>query len=308
MLGRMRASWIVLVAIGGCSFKAGVASDSIDAASGSDAKVVDGATTDAQEVLGAWSSPVEISALNSGTGEDDPSLTSDQLEIYFGSMRLPGPDEDIFVAKRASKTDTWGTPVLAPNLSTTATETTTKVAAGGLVIYFSSNRSDPADFQLYAASRTTRSQDFNGVTMLSFSDPSLNEWGAYARPDLLRLVFCAGHTIPEEAIYVSERTSTTVAWSTPKRITELDDPIHSECDPMEPNPTTIYYSSDATGDTAIYVAHRASPTVAYSAPMRIAELDVASVQDRDPWVSADERTMIFSSNRSGVDRLYITTR
>ena len=46
-----------------------------------------------------WSAPVEITELTSGMGDDDPSLTNDLLEIYWGSRRTGGMgSEDIWVA------------------------------------------------------------------------------------------------------------------------------------------------------------------------------------------------------------------
>src|SRR5688572_22930516 len=60
---------------------------------------------------GVWSAPVEIVELTSGFGEDDPSLTDDLLEIYFGSRRTGSIGaEDIWMASRASPADPWGTP------------------------------------------------------------------------------------------------------------------------------------------------------------------------------------------------------
>src|SRR4051812_28768819 len=63
-----------------------------------------------------WSTPVQITELADPDGADDPSLTGDLLEIYFGSDRAgsmttgAAPLEDIWVAKRASPTDPWGAP------------------------------------------------------------------------------------------------------------------------------------------------------------------------------------------------------
>src|SRR5437762_1633695 len=63
-----------------------------------------------------WSTPVQIAQLADPDGADDPSLTSDLLELYFGSDRAgsktsgPPPLEDIWVSKRLTVNDEWGTP------------------------------------------------------------------------------------------------------------------------------------------------------------------------------------------------------
>ena len=76
----------------------------------------------ASETLGA---PVEITELTSGLGEDDPSLTADLLEIYFGSRRTGGQGfEDIWRATRSSKDAAWGTPENVTALNSSSAETT----------------------------------------------------------------------------------------------------------------------------------------------------------------------------------------
>ncbi|MDB4959749.1 MAG: hypothetical protein JWO36_7318 [Myxococcales bacterium] len=305
----MRASWVLPIVMGACSFPHGATDLSGDAAQ-TDGRARDAmldTRSDGATDLGAWSAPVELMELDTGAGEDDPSLTSDLLEIYFGSKRAFPYDEDIYVATRTSINAPFDPPVIAPSLNTTAEETTAKVAASGLAIYFSSNRADPFHFQLYGATRPNRSAAFSGIAMLNFSSTSANEWAPSPRADLKRLIFCKGATVTDEALWITTRSSTSAAWVAPTRVSELDDATSSECDPVEPNPLTVYFSSNKTGDANIYVARRATESDPYGAPTAVTELNTSS-QDRDPWVSSDERYIVFSSNRSGVDRLYYSTR
>jgi dipeptidyl aminopeptidase/acylaminoacyl peptidase len=312
----MRALWIMPVLAGGCSFHHGeLPTDATtDAAKEIDARVVDAAIAidsmlDAPDGLGAWSTPVPITELNSDTGDDDPSLTSDLLEIYFGTKRLNQGDEDIFVAKRTATTQAWGTPALVANINTFSNETTGKVAADGLTIYFSSNRANVNDYQLYGSTRASRAVAFPAAAVIGFSSTSTNEYSPSPRPDLKRLIFCAGPTVAQEGLWVSTRTLVTNVWGAPSLIAELDNAGSSECDPMEPNDLTVYFSSNRTGDSDLYVARRTAPNQPYGAPTAVTELNTAGSNDRDPWVSADERLMIFSSSRGdGTDRLYMTTR
>jgi len=57
----------------------------------------------------------------------------------------------------------------------------------------------------------------------------------------------------------------------------------------------------------IFVATRKSHTAAVGALVRLDELG-AGIDATDPWISADQRTLIFCSNRAGNDDIHIATR
>src|SRR4051812_29683317 len=120
-----------------------------------------------------WSAPQPLVDLNSGAGDDDPSLTDDLKEIYWGSKRLDAADEDIFYATRADVTSPWSTPPLVPNIYTTSQETTSRVSGLGLALYFASNRS--GEYQLYATTRNSRTSAWGTDSIIGFSSTSLNE-------------------------------------------------------------------------------------------------------------------------------------
>ena len=94
------------------------------------------------------------------------------------------------------------------------------------------------------------------------------------------------------------------------------DPAHreagiSECDPMEPRSNVLYFASNRTadGNYDIYRTERAGPGQPWGPIAPVTEVNVFDADDRDPWVSADERYMVFSSDRLGGSvRLFVTTR
>lgn len=71
-----------MAVVSACSYEHGVVPTGMDSGGSADAPpdmpMSQGGT--------AWSTPVEITELT-GFSEDDPSLTADLLEIYFGSRR-----------------------------------------------------------------------------------------------------------------------------------------------------------------------------------------------------------------------------
>jgi hypothetical protein len=296
----MRRAWVVAM-VAACSFEHGsLPALGVDAAPPDTALVPDGG-------LGAWSAPAEIAELNSGYGEDDASLTGDLLEIYFGSKRPGGYGyEDIWRATRASTVAAWSTPVHVAELNSASSDTTAKLTPDGLAIFFTSMRGGNAD--LYLATRSSRSATWSTPQRVDALSTSSGDWGAAPRQDLLRVVWCAGPTVPDEALFVSTRASTSDTWAAPARLVELDEPSISECDPHEPHARAMYFASDRGGAYDIHRASRDGDSAPYSAPVEVTPLNLPASHDRDPWVSADERTIVFASNRSGIDRLYLSTR
>ena len=85
--------------------------------------------------------PMKVPNVNSSSAEWGPSITADGLELYFSSNRDHGIDmcyHDIWVAKRATTHETWGTPVnLGAPVNTSGPESNPCVSADGLELYFS---------------------------------------------------------------------------------------------------------------------------------------------------------------------------
>src|SRR5262245_35691555 len=97
---------LALVAVSGCGF-----APSIGASNAPDASATTFDATDAAIPFGPWGTPTPITLAPVG-GVDDPTLTSDLLELYFNA------NADIYVATRVQATDAWGAPQLIATLST----------------------------------------------------------------------------------------------------------------------------------------------------------------------------------------------
>jgi Tol biopolymer transport system component len=263
---------------------------------------------DAPAVLGPWRAPVPIEELNSGDGDDDPSLTADLLEIFWGSRRPGGLGlEDIWTAARSAPDQPWSEPVNVMALNSSSTETTPKVSADGLSLYFTSMRGGTGA-DVYVATRVARSAAWSAPTYVAALSTMFGDYSPSPSPDQRRIVLCIGPTVAGEALWAAERASTSAAWGQLARIAELDEDEVSECDPIEPHRRVIYYASNRSGKYELLVARRAADVGPYGAPEPIAELNTVGFHDRDPWVSSDERLIVFSSDRSGVDRLYLSSR
>jgi hypothetical protein len=302
----MKLAGVVVAVVGSaCSFTPGTFSSS-------DARPADG-LADSDETSG-WSTPAELTELSDPDGADDPSLTADLLEIYFGSHRtgsMGGIEEDIWMAKRSSPTEAFGAPTNVADLNTTNVETTPKVTPDGLKLFFASNRGGGLT-DIWVSTRASHSVAWGPpgkIAELSTGNP---DYGAAATDTLLHLVYCSGASMAEETLYQSNRANTLALWGSPVALAELDDPSVGECDPHEPNAFAIYYATpylNPSGYYDIYRAARPTESDSYGSRTAVSAINLPGFNDRDPWLSADERTMVFSSDRGGVTfQLYQSTR
>jgi hypothetical protein len=295
--------WLAVVAIvSACKFvppSGGIDGTADDDAPGDDAKLPDAF------VLGDWGTPVPVVELNSMENDDDPTLPADMLEIYFASTRLPqSPDEDIYFATRATVNERFGAPQLSNELSSNGFDSNVDISADGLTIVFSSNRNGGAD--LYFSTRTARDAAWSVPAIVGGANSVGGEWGGVLSADMLSIVLCSDRG-GDEAIYVAKRLTTTDPFSTPVKLDGIDTAAN-ECDAMMPTPDTIYFTRGTVAtDLELYVAQRGA--TGFEGVTAITSLDTTS-RDGDPWVSADQRTMYFASNRPGIgpDDIYMSTR
>jgi len=89
----------------------------------------------------AWSEPVNLGPIiNTSTTDGSPCLSPDGLTLFFKS-RWPHGDQDLYVTRRAVKSDSWGPPVnLGPKVNTRFEDTFPCLSSDGLTLFLSSNR------------------------------------------------------------------------------------------------------------------------------------------------------------------------
>lgn len=83
--------------------------------------------------------PVRVTELGSAKDESLPVLTPDLKEIYFSSDRSTFPKQ-IWMATRASSSDPFSAPVLAPNLSSSSKDEPSWISPDGCRLYLHSGR------------------------------------------------------------------------------------------------------------------------------------------------------------------------
>jgi len=260
----------------------------------------DAAGRDAMLMLGPWGAPTPLDI--TPVADDDPTATADLLELYFNRAG------DIYVTMRASLTAAWSAPVPVAELNTGDFETTPEVSYDGLTIYFASNRAGTLGANdIWRSTRAARTAAWSTPVHVNELCSTATE-GAPTQTDPLTIVIDtdrAGSTMLD--IFMASRAAPMGAFGAPVAIAELNS-AQPEGNPMlGPGKLTVYFDSNRSGNGELYMATRTSANEPFAAPERIVELSSASVET-DPWISPDGRTLLFTSDRDGTQRLWQTTR
>lgn len=284
------------LAAAGCGASLGATDHALDG------NIVDGeadAAIDTVIPLGPWSAPVPVGI--TPVGDDDPTATGDLLELYFNRTN------DIFVTKRAAVTDAWGTPTLVTQLSDpAATDTTPEITYDGLTIYLASNRGGLASLDIFVATRASRAAVFGTPVRVPELSTTKRE-AASSTTDNTTMVFESNRNGNNDTFLVT-RASAAVPWGTPATVASIATTSSDGSPALSADGLELYFDSDRGGDNEIFLATRPTINDPFGPPAAIAELAGPTFNDSDVWISNDNRTLLFTSNRDGTLRLWQSTR
>ena len=111
-----------------------------------------------------WGMPINLGPpLNSSHHEEPQCISADGLELYIDSTRPGGSGgEDLWVAKRDSKEDTWETPInLGPIVNSPTHDYGAWISADGLELHYNSTRDGGfGTHDLYVTRRATKDDEW----------------------------------------------------------------------------------------------------------------------------------------------------
>jgi len=245
------------------------------------------AAIDAPVMLGPWGSATVVFA---ATGDDDPTLTGDLLELYFNRA------SDIYVSTRATTNVAWGTPTLVAELSSTSTETTPEITSDGLTIYITSGRTGTLGMgDVWVSTRATRSDPWSTPIQVGELCSTVDDAAPTPTDDQLVLVMTSprADSAGFYDVYFSERASPTATWSTPVNLMTVNSNSNDYSPMLSQDRLTLYFDSGRTGvSEELFMATRASTADSFSTPVPITELNTGA-SESDPWVSPDRRHIYF---------------
>jgi len=241
------------------------------------------------------------SALATAPGSQaDPTLTADELELYYTTSTNTGGTYDIWLCQRASTTAAWGTCTKVVELSNdTALDETPEVSADGLTIYLASDRPGVAAGEhLWVSQRATRTDPWGQpvqVTEIIVGDKDLSPTLQQAQ---LLMVFSSQLGTGDFNLYATTRASTADPWGAPTLLTELNSSAYDWDPALYQGGTSIVFASRRLNTSnSLFYATRASLVDEFSVPQPATELNVND--DGDPWLSDDGHHIVFDSRRGG---------
>jgi hypothetical protein len=257
----------------------------------------------------SFGTPQLVTGLRSDTDDVlDPSLTFEELEIYFASPT--GGQNDIWVSRRTVATDPWGPSTLVAELSSPQNDQGPEVSVDGLIMFLASDRGG-AGMRLYVSQRRTRDTPWGTPTAVDgLGSSTLDEAPSLDRTQL-NLAFASQRgaaALPH--LFAATRPDASAAWQSATELTALDSAWEDTDPALFADGTGLAFASRrlTQGGTAdLFLAMRSSESAAFASLVPMSELNTASSEE-GPWMSQNGQHIVFVSDRSGHKRIYEARR
>lgn len=241
-----------------------------------------------------------------------PSLTADELDLWFVA-----DGAKIMHSSRPSKIALWSPPQVETLLSSAMLgqgTTAARVSPDGLTMYVSGERNiSVGGTDIYMSTRASRAEPWTQLAPAGMVNTIRNEMGGS--------VDGGGHLLAYSAevdagastfshLFVSTRGTTGTAWGSGTPLPGNGTGTNDYNPHISDDGKSLYFSSDAaeTFGHELFVMSRQASGGLFSMPRRLTALG-SDKDDDDPWVSPDQRTIYFASNRgTGMYRIYRATR
>jgi hypothetical protein len=253
---------------------------------------------------GPFGAPTLIAAVSDPQSDnEDPSLTADELEIYFMSTR--GGSTAVWVAARASAGGDWGAAQAVAEINSSAGEAEPFIAQDGLTLWFTRNgESDAgADHHIWVTTRATRTTPWNTPQPVSELWSSTGSDGKASVDQAQLLMVLASNRAGGAGgydIYMSSRATTGDPWSTPVNVSAVNT-TDDERDPfIGPQDLQLFWADDGPNEE-ILGAMRSSVADAFSTNEVLGEL---GTPDFDDWFSPDLHHVVFARGPAGSQEIY----
>jgi Tol biopolymer transport system component len=271
-----------------------------------------------------WSAPVNLGpVVNSPANDNNPTITADELTMYFASNRPGGlGDVDIWMTRRASRSSPWEPPVnLGPPVNTPFIDGAPGLSPDGHLLFIHSNRPGTAGGNdIWLAHRSGSNDDLNWGAPVPLG-PDVNTADDEQGPDYVAsdgggaLYFNRGNqALLMSDLYRAEvkRDGRTDGLAQP--VAELNDPTNNDAAPtVRADGREILFWSARAGSLGldIWRSARQSANHPWSPPQNPGPPLNSPGADLHPELTQDARTLYLSSNRPGGvggQDLYVSTR
>jgi len=265
-----------------------------------------------------FEAPQVIPELRSDMRTDNPTLTADQLEIYFTSDR--SGNGDVWTAHRSDVLHPFAPATPIAEVNTSTFETSAAISADGLTLWFGSDRAGGVGTtDIWVSNRPDRAAAWltpqNAVALNTTAEDIPRPPGQH------NLVMPLSSKTATAAVYqtfFAARPSAGAPFGAPVLVKELAFPDRSTVDGfLSDDGLTLFFSSaplqfpaDAAAPpdggiptSDLYVAWRRSADESFSSTQPLDDLNTPG-DERDPFLTPDGRTLYFTSDRDGALNIY----
>jgi hypothetical protein len=251
-----------------------------------------------------FGSPAPLADFNTASDDDGVSLSDDLLTAYLSSDRPGGSGGyDLWVATRGAIGDHFSAPYPVGAVNTADDERQPVIGHDGLRLYFMTNHATSGTYDVVAAARNNLIATFASPAPIPGLNGTTNDTGPWISVDGTAITFASDRPggLGGSDIYVAALgaagASSIVDYAAVNSAADDAAPVLSR------DGLAIYFSSKRAGSGArgnddIWVATRAVATDGFGTPTNVSELNSAAA-DGPRWLSADNCTLYFTSDRTG---------
>ncbi|HEY3221563.1 MAG TPA: hypothetical protein VGJ80_12595 [Gemmatimonadales bacterium] len=280
----------------------------------SDRSITGNLLADYSSHFSSWSDPANLGAtVNTTFNEQGPTLSNDELSLYFGSDRPGGIGGfDIWVSHRACKDCAWETPVnVGPGVNTSSDETGPGLSIDGHLLFFRSTRpGGPGLGDVYLAKRTNPKDDFGWGEPVALG-PGVNTPAAEAGAEYLQsaedgaanLYFNRAPAGGTADLYSAAITRDGETLGAAVVISELSDPVFTDQGPtLRSDGREIFFFSTRPGGVGgadLWTSTRRSVHDPWTPPVNVGAPLNSPAAEQQPSLSSGGLTLLFASSRGG---------
>jgi len=254
-----------------------------------------------------FANATNLGAINTPAGETSPSLTNDELTIFF--QRAPDTTHSsLFYAQRASKTAPFGPAHPVTTISSAATYDVSPYVVDGMsALYFGSNRAQGGHVDLFQATGNGQPDGWSNPKPLT----TLNETGTDTYDPFIAstgaIWLSSDRNGNDSDLYVTANVSTA-----PTAYTTLNTAYNELFPVLSSDALTVFFArTDSQPRFHVFSATRASTSQVFTSPQQVSDFDSGNSDNAPGWLSVDGCRMYLVSDRPGGQGsfdLWIATR
>jgi hypothetical protein len=270
-----------------------------DGATGSGTDGDSGMMTDAAVALGPWGTPMPVTgAASAGTSEDDPTLSSDGLELYYAVATSNG--KNLYEMTRATRTDAFANATVLGAFNGGNANEGPRLAYDDLTIYWGE------DGEIYSATRATITSPWTGVAKVPGVDTGAYEKWFAVCGDGSHFVVSRDNGANGQDLYEG-----TLGGGAGTRIDTVSSSSSEISTFLAKDCLTLYFASNRIApNTQIFMSTRNAIGSAWSTPVQAPAPFATGTDNEDAGYTPDNRLFVFATTRAGngTKDVYLSTR